>query len=80
MLSVYPTLTDASNKVGLEENKYMFSRQQNAGQNHDIKIANKSFENVAQLEYFGTKVINQHLIQEEIRRRFVCLHVGCLKT
>jgi hypothetical protein len=42
------TLIDASEKVGLEINvdksKYMLlSRQQNVGQNRDIKIANRSF-------------------------------------
>jgi hypothetical protein len=40
------TLIDASKEVGLEVNtektKYMLlSRHQNAGQSHDIKIANK---------------------------------------
>jgi hypothetical protein len=50
--------------------KYMLlSRHQNAGQNHDIKIANRSFENVAQLNNFGMTVTNQNLIQEEIKRR-----------
>jgi hypothetical protein len=34
----------------------LLSRHQNAGQNHDIKIANIPFENVAQLKYFGTTV------------------------
>jgi hypothetical protein len=38
----------------------------NAGQNHDIKIANKSFENMAQFIYLRT-VTNQNLIQEKIR-------------
>jgi hypothetical protein len=47
------TLIDASKKVGLEVNtektKYMLlSRHQNAGQNHDIKTASTSFENVTQ--------------------------------
>jgi hypothetical protein len=42
-----------SKEVGLEVNaentKYMLmSRRYNAGQNHNIKIANRSFENVAQ--------------------------------
>jgi hypothetical protein len=42
---------------------------QNAGQNHDIKIANRFFENVAQFKYLGTTVTNQKLIQEKIKRR-----------
>jgi hypothetical protein len=45
------TLTDASKKVGpeinVEKTKYMLlSRHQNVGENRDIKIANRSFENV----------------------------------
>jgi hypothetical protein len=52
------TLFDASKEVGLEINvektKYMLlSRDQNVGQNRDIKIANRSFENVSQLKYLG---------------------------
>jgi hypothetical protein len=31
---------------------------QNAGQNHDIKIANRSFENMAQFKYLGMTVTN----------------------
>jgi hypothetical protein len=50
------TLIDASKEVGLtvntEKTKYMLlSRHQNGGQNHDIKIANRCFENVAQFRY-----------------------------
>jgi hypothetical protein len=46
------TLIDDSKEVGLEvnteETKYMLlSRHQNAGKNHDIKIGNTCFENVA---------------------------------
>jgi hypothetical protein len=68
------TLIDAIKKVGLEVNakktKYMLlSRHQNAGQNHDITIANRSFENVAQFKYLRTTITNQNLIQEEIKRR-----------
>jgi hypothetical protein len=36
---------------------------------HDIKMANRSFENVSQFEHLGMTVTNQNLIQEEIKRR-----------
>jgi sorting nexin-29 len=77
------TLTDASKEVGLEINvdktKYMLlSRHQNVGQNREIKIANRSFENVSQFKYLGTTVTKQNLIQEEIKRRLnsgnACYH------
>jgi hypothetical protein len=76
-------LIDASAKVGPEVNaektKYMLlPHHQYAGQNHDIKIANRSFENVAQFKYLGMTVTNQNLIHEEIRRRMnlgnACYH------
>jgi hypothetical protein len=68
------TLIDASKAVGLEVNtektKYMLlSLHQNVGQNHDIKLANRSFENVVQLKYLGMTVIKQNLIREEIKMR-----------
>jgi hypothetical protein len=68
------TLFDASKEVGLgiivEKTKYMLlSCHQNAGQNRDIKIANRSFENVSQLKYLGTAATNQNVIQEKIKRR-----------
>jgi hypothetical protein len=67
-------LIDTGKEVGLEINvektKYMLlSRNQNVGQNRDIKIANGSFENVSQFRYLGTTVTNQNLIQGEIKRR-----------
>jgi ribosomal protein S2 len=53
-----------------EENKHMLlSRHQNAGQNHEVKIGNRCFGNVAQLRYLGTTVTNQNLIQEVIKMR-----------
>jgi hypothetical protein len=89
------TIIDVSMMVDLEVNsektKYMLrSCHPNAGQNHDIKIADISFENVAQLKYFGMRVTNQNLIQEEIKRRLSsgndCYHsiqkllLSCLLT
>jgi hypothetical protein len=91
------TLIGASKEVGLEVNtektKYMLlSHHQNAGQNHDIKIANRCFEIVAQFRYMGMTATNQHLIQEEINMRLkegnACYHsvqkfgllICCLKT
>jgi hypothetical protein len=47
----------------------LLSRHQNAGKNHNIKIGNRRFENVAQFRYLGTTIINKNLIQEEIKRR-----------
>jgi hypothetical protein len=56
----------------------LLSRDQNSGQNHDIKIANRFFENVAQFKYLGMTVTNQNLIQEKIKRRLylgnACYH------
>jgi hypothetical protein len=48
----------------------LLSRHQSVGQHRDIKIANRSFENVSQFKYLG--------IQEEVKRRLnsgnVCYH------
>jgi hypothetical protein len=77
------SLIDASKEIGLdinvEKTKYMLlSRHQSVGQNWDIKIANRSFENVSQSKYLGTTVTNQNLIEEEIKRRLnsgnACYH------
>jgi hypothetical protein len=59
-------LIDASKEVGLEVNaeniKYLLlSHHQKTGQIHDIKIANRCFENVALLKCLGTTVTNQKL-------------------
>jgi hypothetical protein len=73
------TLIDASKEVGLEVNtektKYMLLYLHwNAGQNHDIKIGNRCFENVTQFRYLGTPVTNQNFIHEEIKRRLNSVH------
>jgi hypothetical protein len=78
------TLIDASKEVAIEINiektKYMLlPHHQNAGQNRDKIIANRSFGNVSQFKYLGTTVTNQNLIQEEIKGRLssgnACYHL-----
>jgi hypothetical protein len=77
------TLIDASKEAGLELNvektKYMLLfRQQNVGQNRDIQIANRSFENVSHFKYLGMTVTNQNFILEKIKERLnsgnACYH------
>jgi hypothetical protein len=43
----------------------------NAGQNYDMKIANRSLENSAKFKYMRTKITNKNLIQEEIKRQWL---------
>ena len=45
------------------------SRHQNPGQNHNIKIDNKSIERVEEFKYLGTNKTNENSIQEEIKSR-----------
>jgi hypothetical protein len=56
----------------------LLSRHQNAGQKHDIKIADRCFQNVAQFRYLGTTIINQNLILEGIKKEMnsgnACYH------
>jgi hypothetical protein len=47
---------------------YVAVSSPNADQNRNMKKANKSFENVSQFKYLGTRVIRQNLIQKEIER------------
>jgi hypothetical protein len=46
-------LIDASKEVGLGEKCMVLSHHQNAGHSQDIKIANRSFENVSTVHIFG---------------------------
>jgi hypothetical protein len=44
-------------------------RDENAGQNHNIKINNISLETVELFGYFGTTLTNRNSIHEEIKSR-----------
>ena len=43
------------------------SRDQNAGQNGNTDIGNKSFETVEQFKYFGATITYQNSIHEQIK-------------
>jgi hypothetical protein len=52
------TLLEASRDVGLEINAektkcMIMSHHQNSGENQNVRIANKSFENVAEFKHLG---------------------------
>jgi hypothetical protein len=47
----------------------LLSHHQNAQQNDNIKIANRTYENVAKFIYLGMTVTNQNLIHEKIKMR-----------
>jgi hypothetical protein len=47
----------------------IISRHPNSGQNQNIRIANESFENVAEFKYLGTTLTNQNDINDEINSR-----------
>jgi hypothetical protein len=42
----------------------VMSRNQNAGQNYNIKTSRESFESVEQFKYFGTTLTRQNSIHE----------------
>jgi hypothetical protein len=76
-------LLDASKEVGLEMNpekiKYMLmSCSQKIGQKHSIKIANRSFEDMAKFKYLKTTLTDQNFVHKEVKSRLnlgnACYH------
>jgi hypothetical protein len=58
---------EVGQEINVEKIKYMLlSFYLNVGQNQNIKIANRSFENMSQFKYATVTI--QNLIQEEIKR------------
>jgi hypothetical protein len=56
--------------VNTDKTKYtVMSRDQNAGQSHDMKIDNSSVERVEEFKYLGTTFTNKNYIEEQIRSR-----------
>jgi hypothetical protein len=54
---------NASKEANVQKTNFVLvSCDQNAGQNLEIKIGIRSFENVSQFKYLGTTVTNQNLI------------------
>jgi len=76
-------LVAAAREIGLEvsadKTKYMvMCEDQNAGQNHSVRIDNSTFERVEEFKYLGTTLTNQNSIVEEIKSRLrsgsACYH------
>jgi hypothetical protein len=76
-------LLDASKGVGLEVNPekteyVLMSRYQEIGQKHNIKIANRSFEDVAKFNYPGTTLTDQNWMHKDTKSRLnsgnACYH------
>jgi hypothetical protein len=73
------TVKDVGLEANSEKTKYvLMSRKKAEGQRKGIKIANRSFEGVANFKYLGTTLTDQNCMQEEIKSRLnsvnACYH------
>jgi hypothetical protein len=53
------------------------SRYQKEGQKRSVKIANRSFQDVAKFEYLGTTLTDQNYMHEEIKSRLNSVNACC---
>jgi hypothetical protein len=66
--SVHTTATQCNIPEDAILHKYkLLSCCKNPGQNCDIKIANRLFENVSQFQYSGMTISDKTLMQQEIK-------------
>jgi hypothetical protein len=54
---------ETSLEINADKTRYMvMTRDQNAGQSHNVKTDNSSFESVEEIRHFATKLTNQNSI------------------
>jgi hypothetical protein len=56
LILMYQRINNNCIKINRVFANMLVSRDQNAGQNREIKIGNRSFENVSQFKYLGTTI------------------------
>jgi hypothetical protein len=52
---------------------------QNAGQNHNIELGSRSFDNMVEFRYFRLTVTYQNLIREKLRSRLILLMLSVIQ-
>jgi hypothetical protein len=69
---LYNILIESNLQINADKTKCMvMSRHPNSGKNHNIRVANESFEKVAKFKYFGTTLASQKGIYDEIKRKLI---------